>query len=305
MSAFSDTAQPLAAPDAALPATAEAVDGSTHRFACHEVWGGNRSIQSPVELPGIRGYIYSQPVVGARGGDVHYLSVCGSGLMSRVCLADVVGHGEAVAEISSLMHQKLRRSMNRTDQRSMLSDLNATLYEQGIDAMTTAAACTYLPPTRRLSVSYAGHEPAWYYSVAQQKWDRLSIEHPRKGLFDIALAVEKGVRYSRRKVRVRTGDRIVFFTDGLLETKNPQDEQFGSARLKAALEASTKKSCKQLAANVIEAVQSFAANPETIDDDMTIIALEFVDNLQSSAFWHLIRHRLFSREGIIYNEDAK
>ena len=34
--------------------------------------------------------------------------VCGSGLVSRACLADVTGHGESVAVISQTMHDLLR-----------------------------------------------------------------------------------------------------------------------------------------------------------------------------------------------------
>jgi hypothetical protein len=33
---------------------------------------------------------------GASGGDVHYVSVCPNGLVSRIALADVSGHGQAV-----------------------------------------------------------------------------------------------------------------------------------------------------------------------------------------------------------------
>ena len=225
--------------------------------------------------------------------------------MSRVCIADVVGHGEAVANISSLMHQKLRRSMNRTDQRSMLSELNTALYEQGIDAMTTAAACTYFPPTRRLSVSYAGHEPAWFYSSARQSWDRLQIEHRDKGLVDIALAVEKGVRYSQRKIRVNYGDRIVFVTDGLLEAKNSNDELFGANRLGHELNRLRDRTCKGIADGAIDSIHAFTGSEQAVDDDLTIVVLEFVDNLTNSTVWHLIRHRILSRAGISYREDSQ
>jgi hypothetical protein len=47
------------------------------RLECLEVWGGNRRVSHAFELPGLDGWIYSDPVEPAvSGGDVHYLSVC-------------------------------------------------------------------------------------------------------------------------------------------------------------------------------------------------------------------------------------
>jgi hypothetical protein len=62
-------------------------DGESMVLVCNEVWGGNRTFHGPIELPGLRGVLFSQPCEGGRGGDVHYLSVCGSGLVSRALLA--------------------------------------------------------------------------------------------------------------------------------------------------------------------------------------------------------------------------
>src|SRR5262245_36486805 len=116
------------------------LDKRQARLVCSEVWGGNRPIHVPVDLPGVHGVLFSQPAEGGRGGDVHYLSVCGSGIMARMCLADVVGHGETVARISSEMHAELRRQMNWPDERRVFRGLNRRLHRIGIDAMTTAAA---------------------------------------------------------------------------------------------------------------------------------------------------------------------
>ena len=51
------------------------------QLVCSEIWGGNRPVSTPVDLPGMRGVLYSEPADGRKGGDVHYLSVCGSGVL--------------------------------------------------------------------------------------------------------------------------------------------------------------------------------------------------------------------------------
>jgi hypothetical protein len=146
---------------------------STVGLACDELWGGNQLFHGSIQLPGIRGVLYSRPCEGASGGDVHYLSVCGSGLLSRICLADVTGHGERVAAVGREMHRLLRRSVNRVDERKVLRRLNIHLANMDERSFTTAAAMSYFAPTRRLSIGYAGHEPAYYYTAASGNWSRL------------------------------------------------------------------------------------------------------------------------------------
>lgn len=80
-----------------------------YQLACMEVWGGNRKVAHPVQLPGLAGWIYSSPLEPATsGGDVHYLSVCDQDVLARVAVADVVGHGQA----ASLLTEKLRALMH-------------------------------------------------------------------------------------------------------------------------------------------------------------------------------------------------
>ena len=111
-------------------------------FTCSEVWGGNRSVEARVKLPGLTGWIYSKPCQGPRGGDVHYLSTCAAGLISRVTLADVVGHGEQVARMSGWIHGLIRKYMNDPSPQRILDALNRTATAAGFEAMTTAAFIT-------------------------------------------------------------------------------------------------------------------------------------------------------------------
>ena len=269
-------------------------DGESIGLVCNEVWGGNRTFQGSIELPGLRGVLFSQPCEGGRGGDVHYLSVCGSGLISRACLADVTGHGESVAAISQTMHDLLRRSVNRLDERKVLRRLNLSLSKLDDGSFTTAAALTYFPPTRRLSISYAGHEPAWYYDGSRQRWARLETAQ-RRGLFDIVLAADPRTRYTRRVRRVAIGDRLLMITDGVLEAPNAAGELFGRERLASVLQTAHDLAPQALILAIIEELYEHTNGTPLHHDDVSILLLEFVDNLESSALWTALRNRLFGR----------
>ncbi len=263
-------------------------------LVCNEIWGGNRIFHGPIELPGMRGVLFSQSCDGARGGDVHYLSVCGSGLLSRACLADVMGHGQSVAAVSQTMHDLLRRSVNRIDERKVLRRLNLHLSKLDDESFTTAAALTYFPPTRRLSISYAGHEPAWYYEASSQRWSQLQSLQ-RSGLFDIPLAVEARTRYTRRVRRIAVGDRLLIITDGVLEAPNKVGELFGRQRLGDVLKATHNLAPEGLVLAIIEELREHTNGAPLQHDDVSLLAIEFVDNLASSALWTALQNRLFRR----------
>ena len=250
-------------------------DGESIGLVCNEVWGGNRTFQGPIELPGLRGVLYSQSCEGTRGGDVHYLSVCGSGLVSRACLADVTGHGESVAAISQTMHDLLRRSVNRLDERKVLRQLNLRLSKLDDGSFTTAAALTYFPPTRRLSISYAGHEPAWYYDGSRQRWSRLETA-PRDGLYDVVLAADPRTRYTRRVRRVAIGDRLLLITDGVLEAPNAAGELFGRERLASVLQTAHDLAPQALILAINEELCEHTNGTPLHHDDVSILLLEFV-----------------------------
>jgi sigma-B regulation protein RsbU (phosphoserine phosphatase) len=79
------------------------------RLECKEIWGGIRNQDSEVSAGKIIGSIYSAPCCqGGRGGDIYYFGVCKDGIISRLAIADVTGHGEEVSEISQYVYESLK-----------------------------------------------------------------------------------------------------------------------------------------------------------------------------------------------------
>ena len=147
---------------------------------CGEVRGGNEPVWTVVDLPGLAGVLYSNPCHGDSGGDVHYCSMCNSGIIARVCLADVAGHGERVAGVARVMHTELRASVNSWDEREVMQALDVRLEQSGLKAITTAALVSLPRPWKRLlTVSYAGHPPGSIFRAGGdgkgRRWERLLI----------------------------------------------------------------------------------------------------------------------------------
>jgi serine phosphatase RsbU (regulator of sigma subunit) len=45
------------------------------------------------------------------GGDIYYFGVCKGDTITRLAIADVTGHGEAVSEISQYVYDSLKAHM--------------------------------------------------------------------------------------------------------------------------------------------------------------------------------------------------
>ncbi len=320
-------ALPAASSRTTANALAATLTAEPPRFVCAEVWGGNRPIDVPLRLPGIRGRVYSQPCAGGRGGDIHYVSICSSGLVSRLCIADVAGHGEPVARVSGEIHQMLRRFMNHHDERQVLAALNRRLVESELTVLTTAATLSYLPMLRRVSISYAGHPPAWLYSGKAAAWQRVLPEGARKSrtttrrgsaapageftesappglpsrplpkrpvLMDLPLAVDEGTQFSRRNLRVRTGDRLLLVTDGVLEAPGAGGALYGEARLEAVLAAVGPADADTLVTAVLNDVRRHAGCEALAHDDVTILAVGFVPGPRIGV-WSVLKNRLLRK----------
>src|SRR4051794_35207646 len=52
---------------------------------CMEIRGGSQAVEETVATPGLEARLYSQPHEGdPSGGDVHYVSLCGGGVITRL-----------------------------------------------------------------------------------------------------------------------------------------------------------------------------------------------------------------------------
>ena len=101
------------------------------RLECAETWAGNQKTASLVELPGLAAWVHSVPAsTGDAGGDVHFVSVCPSCIVSRIALADVSGHGQAVVSLAAKLRELMQKYLRAMEQVGLMQDLNQAVREQ-------------------------------------------------------------------------------------------------------------------------------------------------------------------------------
>ena len=81
---------------------------SSQRIECKVIWGGTQNVDAEVTAGKFIGSIYSAASEGAQGGDIYFFGVCKVDIISRLAVADVVGHGEIVSEVSQYVYDSLK-----------------------------------------------------------------------------------------------------------------------------------------------------------------------------------------------------
>ncbi len=147
-----------------------------------------------------------------------------------IFIADVSGHGIPAAVRMAITHAIAHARPMRTSARAKyFTYLNATLERRYIGetgSFVTAFYAIYDPHKNRLTYASAGH-PA-----PRLARDRTVIGLP--GLAGLPLGIEQSVNYPEHQMTLRSGDRLLFYTDGISEAFNAAREQYGIERLDAA-----------------------------------------------------------------------
>src|SRR5882724_1930139 len=158
--------------------------GQVHRLACQELRGGNHLAAYAAELPGLAGWISCHPLdPSPRGGDLYYLSACSQGVIARVVLADVAGHGDVVSDAAVRLRDALRLHVEQWDQSTLIRQLNDT-FLKGTEEFqyATAFLASFYSGSGELLFTNAGHLPPLWYRTATREWGLLydSTPHSRE-----------------------------------------------------------------------------------------------------------------------------
>lgn len=209
------------------------MDGSAPEvMQCMEVWGGNEAVDSTVSLAGIEAWVYSRPFGESdTGGDVYYLSSCATGRITRLLIADVAGHGAAVGDIAVSLRGLMRRYINFIDQARFVRSMNeqfTALSRRG--SFATAIVTTFFAPTNHLLLSNAGHPAPLIYRANTSQWSLLEDSLASRGLdaTNIPLGIVQQSDYEQFETELAAGDRVICYTDSLVEARHGSGELLGT-----------------------------------------------------------------------------
>jgi phosphoserine phosphatase RsbU/P len=245
-----------------------------YRLACLELHGGNLAGAYSVELPGLVGWISCRPL-GASGGDLYYLSACSNGVIARVALADVAGHGEIVSSAAISLREALREHVDHWDQSMLIRRLNESILKGAPHSrFATLFLASYYRESGELLFTNAGHMPPLWYRAARREWNLLQDSTPySKEIADLPLGLIPGTSYSQTAVQLEPGDLLIIYTDGLNECCDESGDQLGLDRLLSLADNLPVESAAAAGRSLLFAVERFRGSALP-DDDVTVVALE-------------------------------
>jgi len=219
----------------------------------------------PQRLPPMESLEYAGACIQARqvGGDYHDFLDLGRGRFGLV-IADISGKGIAAALMMANLQANLRSlcAIALDDPERLLRSVNQLFYENTNEsAYATLIFAEYNDETRRLRYANCGHLPVLVLR-ADGAVDRLDSTSTVLGIF-------KDWDCSMRECQLFPGDTLVLYTDGITESFNNTEGEFGEQRLVHALQRYQELSPEALVPSIVNDVQEFSHQEQ--QDDITLI----------------------------------
>jgi serine phosphatase RsbU (regulator of sigma subunit) len=195
-----------------------------------------------------------------------------------VLVADVSGHGLAAALIASMLQVALASQFaNASDPARVLAGLHQALCGKFQHDFVTAVYVFVDMEKRSMSYAGAGHPPLLLWRTSTQS----AVEVVENGL---PLGLFPGATYSVGQIQVEPGDRVVLYTDGILETESPSEKEFGMDLFKRFLESNHNLTADLFADSLLDELSTWAEHPRERghQDDITFLTIDFTTTDQQS-----------------------
>jgi sigma-B regulation protein RsbU (phosphoserine phosphatase) len=219
----------------------------------------------PTTTPQVAGVDLSVTWLPADGVGGDCFDTLGFGNVLGVSIADIAGKGLPAALLMSNLQAAVRafaqdavspasinNSINRLLCRNMASGRFATFCYARIE-----------PGAGRIVYSNAGHNPPLLI--------RSGGEVERLGEGGMVLGIFPDNQYEQSELPLAVGDRLLFYTDGITEARNPEGDEYGEDRLAAAASAVRTQPAEAIKDAVLADVNGFTDGK--FEDDATLIVV--------------------------------
>lgn len=188
-----------------------------------------------------------------------------------VLVADVSGHGMPAALIASMLKIAFAaQSAHACEPARVLSGLNQALCGKFQGHYVTAAYALIDTGKRSLWYAGAGHPPL----LLREQSSGTVRSVLENGLF---LGYFPSAEYSAVETPFQEGDWLVMYTDGVTESLDTSNEQFGEEGVKRFMEEHPDVTATEFADGLLERVSQWTgrAPGQDPDDDVTLLAVHF------------------------------
>lgn len=186
-------------------------------------------------------------------------------------ISDVSGHGVSAAFVTAMIKTSvLAYSGKNVSVSELVGRVNSAIANLiAGDKFVTAFFGVLDADGSRVDYVNAGHLPTLLIRA-----DTNSIDHLDST--QLPLGVGDDLEFPAEQVTVSVGDRMILYTDGIIEAPNEADEQFGMARFEESVLSRSGLKLDGLVEGVVGDLVEFAGR-DTFDDDVNLVACEVIE----------------------------
>ena len=203
------------------------------------------------------------------GGDMYDFVVDGRQL--GVLVADVTGHGVPAALIASMAKVAFSsQAAAAASPGQLIAGMNRALCGQFRGQFVTATYMHIDPASQRVRYTNAGHPPPLLWRAATGQASELAGGGVLMG-FDVDEA------YATGEARIEEGDRLVLYTDGVIEVADGSGEFFDGDGLQAFVESRAALSAEEFADALLAHLReriSRRGERRGFEDDVTLAVVD-------------------------------
>jgi len=210
------------------------------------------------------------------GGDIYDIIRVGRNGYGFL-IADVSGHGVAAALITTML--KVSFSDNSgwgKDTADIVSEVNneMTRLLGDLNYFATAFYGTLNLENAEFRYTNAGHHPVVLYKPSTSETILLQTPGSILGVFPES-------PFGSMSLTLDDGDRLLFFTDGLVESRNSQGVLYGMERMLAFIRKNSHLTPNVFVDLLIKDVNGFTGNLKA-DDDRAVLYVEFISKIRDA-----------------------
>ncbi len=219
---------------------------------------------SPPHIPGYDIAGVSIPAEDVGGDYFDFVPIDQSRL--AVCVGDVCGKGLPAAMLMANLQATVRgHTLLNLRPKDCLQHSNRLLYHcTPTERFATLFHAVLDPCKHVLAYSNAGHERPLLFT---------NEKHLRLDKGGTALGFFENVSYEEEEMPIKPGDVLVIFSDGITESLNEENEEYGEVRLADVVEKNRGRSASDLIESITAAARQHAGGrPQS--DDMTLVVVK-------------------------------
>ncbi len=227
----------------------------------------------PREFPKTDKFVFStyyKPETESGGDYYDFIDIDSSHF--GIVIADVTGHGVGAGIVMAMLRSHLRTYAQREKDASMvLKGINPIIKRDTLPNMfATMLYAVIDTETDTLYYSNAGHHPAIIYNPRYKSHKQLETGGMPIGMVDSSIF---NPAVAQRETQFGKGEFFIAYTDGIIEAKSKNDEEYGEERFIAAIKNSSSADPDEMRDGIIQDLKKFVDGAAP-SDDITLIIIK-------------------------------